>query len=296
MASSFAATIGSYLVYPSLAGSGCGLSQVAPESCLGYRLPPMTGDAENITLFPFEHPVHFTVRDLRITSELDLSGEAGEREAPICKMVAGTAKLDDRHGAMVDGSAVTTELSLAIESDEYTSIVALNRELRDQFGDDFPRDFHTNDTLATGATISHVEREVSEVGVLWEEKWTLYLKISHSVLESLIDAIRYEGVNTMALSVQFKNLLTDQNHEEFKFFFDRKPDHLHLEKVSPWGYVTHLSFSHQPTPITQHQFEQQQTTSFGRKIMLVIGAIFGWLLIISLGLLAISFGINLFSS
>ena len=87
MASSFAATIGFYLAYPSLAGSGCGLSQVAPESCLGDRLPLMTDDAENITLFPFEYPVHFVVTDLRITSQLDLDGEAGEQEAPICKMV-----------------------------------------------------------------------------------------------------------------------------------------------------------------------------------------------------------------
>ena len=197
---------------------------------------------------------------------------------------------------MVDGSALTTELSLAIESEKYSAIVARNRELREQLGDDFPRDFHTHDTLATGATISHVEREVSEVGVLWEENWTLNLTISHNVLESLIDAIRYEGANTMALSVQFKNLLTDQNPEEFKFFFHRKPDHLHLEKVSPWGYVTHLQFSHQPTPITQHQLEQQQTTSFGRKILLVIGGGFKWLLIISLWLLAILFGFSLLSS
>ena len=143
----------------------------------------MTDDAENITLFPFEHPVHFAVRDLRITSELDLSGEAGEREAPICKMVAGTAKLDDRHGAMVDGSAVTTELSLAIESDEYTSIVALNRELRDQFGDDFPRDFHTNDTLATGATFL-TSRERSQRSVSYGKKMDAYLKISIAFLKA----------------------------------------------------------------------------------------------------------------
>ncbi len=28
----------------------------------------MTDDAGNITLFPFEYPVHFTVRDLRMSS------------------------------------------------------------------------------------------------------------------------------------------------------------------------------------------------------------------------------------
>ena len=47
----------------------------------------MTDDAETITLFPFEYPVHFVVTDLRITGELYLYGEAGEQEAPIRKMV-----------------------------------------------------------------------------------------------------------------------------------------------------------------------------------------------------------------
>ena len=256
----------------------------------------MTDDAEKITLFPFEYPVHFVVTDLRITSELDLDGEAGEQEAPICKIVVGTARLEDRYAAMVDGSALTTELSLAVVSEEYSAIVARNRELREQVGDDFPQDFHTNDTLATIASISHIEKEVSEVGVLWEENWALRLTVSHNVLESLIDAIRHEGANIMALSVQFKNLRTDEDHKEFKFFFDRKLEYLHLEEDQPWGYVTHLQFSNRPAPVVQHQSEQQQTTSFGRKILLVVGGIFGWLLIISLGFLAISFGISIFSS
>jgi len=241
----------------------------------------MTETTDNADLSPFEYPLHFEVTDLLVVSELDLDGDAGKQEAPVERRILGTAKLDPRYVAMIDGAHLTNEFSLSIESEDYSSIVQRNREMRAKFGD-LPRDFHTEDQLATIAGISHIEREVSEVGILWDTNWSLSVTVSHGALEEFLQAIRHDRANKIHLSVQLNNLLTDESPEP-KPFWQREPAHLFMKETRPSGYVSSLAVVHEAEPPPADPAESPQRLSLGRRILRGLLALAGWAIIISVG-------------
>ena len=243
----------------------------------------MTETYDSNELHPFEYPLHFKVSDLRVVSELNLDGEEGQQEAPVDRRILGAAKLDPRYVAMIDGAHQTTEFLLSIDSDDYSSIVQRNRELRAKFGD-LPRDFHTEDQLATIAGISHIEREVSEVGVLWDTSWSLSVTVSHGALAGFVEAIRHDKANKMHLSLQLKNLLTDENPEPTPFW-QREPAHLFMKETRPWGDVSNLALVHEAEPPRADPAESPQRLSLGRKVLRGLLTLAGWAIIISVGFL-----------
>jgi len=241
----------------------------------------MTETYDSNELHPFEYPLHFAVNDLRVVSELNLDGEEGQQEALVDRRILGTARLDPRYVAMIDGEHLTNEFSLSIKSDDYSSIVQHNRELRAKFGD-LPRDFYTEDQLATIAGISHIEREVSEVGVLWDTSWSLSVTVSHGALAGFVEAIRQDRANKMHLSLQLSNLLTDENPEPTPFW-QREPAHLFMKETRPWGYVSSLAVVHEAEPPPADPAESPQRLPLGRRILRGLLALAGWAIIISVG-------------
>lgn len=246
----------------------------------------MTETYNTSELHPFEYPLHFEVNDLRVVSELNLDGEEGQQEAPIDRRILGKARLDPRYVAMIHGEYLTNEFSLSIESDDYSSIVQHSRELRAKFGDP-PRDFQTKDQLATIAGISHIEREVSEVGILWDTNWSLSVTVSHGALEEFLQAIRHDRANKIHLSVQLNNLLTDESLEPTPFW-QREPAHLFMKEAGPWGYVSNLVLVHEAEPPRADPAESQQRLSLGRRILRGLLTLAGWAIIISLGFYVLS--------
>ena len=242
----------------------------------------MTETYDSNELHPLEHPLHFKVSDLRVISELNLDGEEGQQEAPVDRRILGTARLDPRYVAMIDGEHLTNEFSLSIESDDYQSIVMHNRELRATFPD-LPRDFHTKDKLATSAAILHTEREISEVGVLWDTSWSLFVTVSHAALASFVEAIRQDRANVMHLSMQLKNLRT--NEKPGTLSWEKGPEYLYMEESRPWGYVSNLALTHEAEPPRADPAESPQRLSLGRKILRGLLTLAGWAIIISIGFL-----------
>jgi hypothetical protein len=211
-------------------------------------------EAADAELFPFEHPLHFKVSNLRVISDLNLDGEEGQQEALMDMRVLGAAKLDPRYLALKDGAYLTNELSLSIDSDDYSTIVQSNREIRDKHGEP-PRTWIATDTLATAASITHVEREVSELGtVLWDENWHISVTISHDALAGVIESIRLDKANQMTLSLQLKHLRTDES-PELTAFWQRDPACLFMEEVSPYGHVCRLNLLHRPEAPVEMQSE-----------------------------------------
>ena len=211
-------------------------------------------EAADDELHPFEAPLHFEVSNLRIISDLNLDGEEGQQEALMDMRVLGTAKLDPRYLALKDGAYLTNELSLSIDSDDYSAIVQSNREIRDKYGEP-PRSWIATDTLATAASIQHIEKDVSEVvGVLWDENWNISVTISHDALAGVIGSIRKDKANLMTLSLQLKHLRTDESPEPTAFW-QRDPACLFLEKVRPYGYVCRMNLFRRPEAPAELQSE-----------------------------------------
>lgn len=236
---------------------------------------------DNAQLHRFEHPLHFEVSDLRVVSELYLGGEEGQQEAPIDRRILGTAKLDPEYVAIKDGPHQTNEFLLEIKSQEYSSLVQQSRELRTKFGAP-PDDISTEDKLATIASMYHIEREVSEVGVLWDTSWSLSVTVSHVAFEGFVDAMRRDRANKMYLSLQLSNLLTDESPEPTPFW-QRAPAHLIMKETRPWGYVSLLALVHEAELPPVDPADLPKGTSFGRRIFRGLLSLGGWAIIISLG-------------
>ena len=167
-------------------------------------------EAADGELLPFEDPLNFEVSNLRIISDLNLDGEKGQQEALMAMRVMGTAKLDPSYLALKDGISLTNELSLCIDSDDYSAIVESNREIREKHGEP-PRSWTATDTLATVAGIQHVEEQVSEMtGILCEETWQIWVTISHDALNGVIESIRQDKANMMTLCLMLKHIRTDE--------------------------------------------------------------------------------------
>ena len=203
----------------------------------------MNDTSEAGELHPFDAPLHFTVENLRVSGHLNLEGDEGQHEPPFEIAVAGVAALDtDRYLGIKHGSAHCGHFDLRIVSENYADIVSNNREIRERFGSpEF--DLMATDTLATDAAIYHVEREVSEVGVLWDEMWSLQVTLPQEAFKGLVESIRSDNVNVMNLSVRLQNLLTEEDPKEVTFFWERQQTFLYMQELSPFGYVSQMAVS-----------------------------------------------------
>ena len=201
----------------------------------------MNDASESGELHPFDAPLHFTVENLRVSGHLNLEGEEGEQEPPFEFAVAGLAALDtDRYHGIKHGSAHCSHFDLRIVSENYSDIVSRNREIRERFGSpEF--ELMATDTLATNAAIYHVEREVSEVGVLWGEMWSLKVTLPQEAFKGLVESIRSDNVNFMNLSVRLQNLLTEEDPKEVTYAWDRKQSSLYMQELPPFGYVSQMA-------------------------------------------------------
>ena len=203
----------------------------------------MNDTSESGELHPFDAPLHFTVENLRVSGHLNLDGEEGKQEPPFEFAAAGLAALDtDRYLGIKHGSARCSHFDLRIVSENYSDIVSRNREIRERFGSpEF--ELMATDTLATNAAIYHVEREVSEVGVLWGEMWSLQVTLPLEAFRGLVESIRSDNANVMNLSLRLQNLLTEEDPKEVTLFWDRKQTFLYMQELPPYGYVSQMAVS-----------------------------------------------------
>lgn len=203
----------------------------------------MSDASEPGELHPFDYPLHFTVENLRVSGHLNLNGEAGEQEPLFEFAVAGLAVLDtEAYLGIEHGSARCSHFDLRVVSENYADIVSKNREIRERFGaPEF--ELMATDTLATDAAIYHVEREVSEVGVLWGEMWSLRVSLPQEAFKGLIESIRSDKVNVMNLSVRLQNLLTKEDPKEVTYFWNREQSFLYMQELPPFGYVSQMAVS-----------------------------------------------------